>query len=96
MKTAGVRDLKAHLSSYLRDVQRGEVLLITDNGRVVAEIHAPGTAANAPVALPYPRLMKMGAVRLAPDPDARGWTRPPTHPQPPGTAQALIDAERGE
>ena len=37
MKTAGVRDLKTHLSGYLRDVARGDVVLVTDRGRVVAE-----------------------------------------------------------
>jgi antitoxin (DNA-binding transcriptional repressor) of toxin-antitoxin stability system len=41
MKAVGVRDLKAHLSRYLRDVGAGEVLLVTDRGRVVAELRAP-------------------------------------------------------
>jgi antitoxin (DNA-binding transcriptional repressor) of toxin-antitoxin stability system len=94
MKTAGIRELKAHLSSYLREVQRGEVLLVTDDGRVVAEIRSPGTAASAD--LRYPRLVRGGAVRLASTPDARGWSTPPARPQPRGTAQSLIDAERGE
>lgn len=44
MKTAGVREFKAKLSEYLREVQRGEVLLVTDRGRVVAEVRSPKTA----------------------------------------------------
>jgi antitoxin (DNA-binding transcriptional repressor) of toxin-antitoxin stability system len=41
MKAIGIRDLKAHLSRYLREVGAGEVLLVTDRGRVVAELRAP-------------------------------------------------------
>jgi prevent-host-death family protein len=36
--TVGVRDLKAHLSSYLRRVRSGATLSITDRGKVVATI----------------------------------------------------------
>lgn len=101
MKTAGVRELKAHLSSYLREVQRGEVFLVTDNGRVVAELRAPGTAAASVAHVRYPRLTNRGAMHLAPetgplDPAGEEWAQPPAHPLPRGTAQSLIDAERGE
>jgi prevent-host-death family protein len=44
MKAVGVRDLKAHLSGYLREVSAGEVVLVTDRGRVVAELRAPAEA----------------------------------------------------
>lgn len=43
-RTAGVREAKAHLSEYLRRVEEGETVLITDRGRVVAELSAPGRA----------------------------------------------------
>ena len=46
MKAIGVRELKARLSRYLREVQAGEVILVTDRGRVVAELRAPGPAAQ--------------------------------------------------
>ncbi len=42
MKAVGIRELKARLSQYLRDVQGGEVVLVTDRGRVVAEMRRPG------------------------------------------------------
>jgi len=45
MKTAGVREIKAHLSGYLREVAHGEVVLVTDRGRVVAELR-PFAAAD--------------------------------------------------
>jgi antitoxin (DNA-binding transcriptional repressor) of toxin-antitoxin stability system len=47
MKAIGVRELKARLSRYLREVQAGEVILVTDRGRVVAELRAPGPAAQS-------------------------------------------------
>jgi antitoxin (DNA-binding transcriptional repressor) of toxin-antitoxin stability system len=48
MRVVGIRELKARLSEFLRDVRRGEVILITDRQRVVAELRPPGT--RAPVA----------------------------------------------
>ena len=34
----GKRELKSHLSQYLRRVEKGESLYVTDRGRIVAEI----------------------------------------------------------
>jgi antitoxin (DNA-binding transcriptional repressor) of toxin-antitoxin stability system len=45
----GIRELKATLSRRLADVKRGEVILVTDRGRVVAELRPPGTAADEPM-----------------------------------------------
>ena len=47
MKTAGIRELKARLSEYVRQVTQGEVVLITDRGRVVAELRRPGPEQGA-------------------------------------------------
>lgn len=41
LKTVNIRALKDRLSAYLRDVQRGDILLVTDRGRVVAELRQP-------------------------------------------------------
>ncbi len=38
MKVVGVRDLKAHLSETLEEVESGEVIEITNHGRSVARI----------------------------------------------------------
>ena len=38
MKTASVSKLKASLSAYLRRVERGEEVLVTDRGRPVARL----------------------------------------------------------
>jgi prevent-host-death family protein len=36
--TVGVRDLKAHLSEYLRRVRSGQTIVITDHGQAVGQI----------------------------------------------------------
>ena len=38
MKVVGIRELKDHLSEYVRLVTAGEELLLTDRGEVVAEL----------------------------------------------------------
>jgi prevent-host-death family protein len=40
-RTAGVRDLKAHLSAYLRRARAGETVTITDRGAVIAQLTPP-------------------------------------------------------
>lgn len=46
MKAVGIKVLKNKLSEYLRMVQGGEVVLVTDRGEVVAEIRQPTVAAG--------------------------------------------------
>ncbi len=41
MKAVAVKELKNRLNAYLREVARGEVVLVTDRGRVVAELRRP-------------------------------------------------------
>jgi antitoxin (DNA-binding transcriptional repressor) of toxin-antitoxin stability system len=98
MRTAGVRDLKAHLSGYLRDVARGDVVLVTDRGRVVAELRPPGAVERSatPADLRYQRLVDRGLIRPAPAPGAIDWKAAPRIRVRRGTSQDLLDAERGE
>lgn len=46
MKSLSVSDFKAHLSAYLRDVQRGETYVITEHRRPVAEVRRNGADAR--------------------------------------------------
>ncbi|MBI5446716.1 MAG: type II toxin-antitoxin system prevent-host-death family antitoxin [Deltaproteobacteria bacterium] len=39
METVGIRNLKTHLSHYLGEARKGQVILITDRGEAVAELH---------------------------------------------------------
>ncbi len=36
--TIGIRDLKAHLSSYLEKVQKGHTIVITSHGKPIAQL----------------------------------------------------------
>jgi antitoxin (DNA-binding transcriptional repressor) of toxin-antitoxin stability system len=42
MRAVGIRELRDHLSEYIRVVAAGEVVLVTDRDVVVAEISPPG------------------------------------------------------
>ncbi|MFN7967351.1 MAG: hypothetical protein U0V87_16880 [Acidobacteriota bacterium] len=96
IRTVGIKDLKNNLSAYLRDVRRGVRILVSDRASVMAEIHEPGVAYSA-TGDTHPLLegwVRSGAVTL------------PTRPRSPlpdspvqlaeGTAQRLLDADRGE
>lgn len=62
MKTASVSDLKAHLSQYLRVVQRGGEIQILDRGVPVARLMAV-TGAGEPADRRLDRLVAAGIVR---------------------------------
>ena len=47
IKTVGIKNLKDHLSVYLREVQSGAIVLVTDRGNVIAEIHKPTIESKA-------------------------------------------------
>jgi prevent-host-death family protein len=44
--TVGIAELRRNLSRYLRRVERGERLIVTDRNRPVAEIGPPPTAGS--------------------------------------------------
>jgi antitoxin (DNA-binding transcriptional repressor) of toxin-antitoxin stability system len=48
MRVVNVRELKARLSAHLREVGRGETLLVTDRGRVVAQLGPVALAERRP------------------------------------------------
>jgi antitoxin (DNA-binding transcriptional repressor) of toxin-antitoxin stability system len=94
MVSTGIRDLKAHLSRYLRRVARGEIVLVTDRGRAVAELRRPGSAAGTEIRLQ--ELLAAGAVRPPATPKDRSWASWRGLGLPAGSAQAILDADRGE
>jgi antitoxin (DNA-binding transcriptional repressor) of toxin-antitoxin stability system len=98
VKTVGIRELKAHLSTHLRDVSRGDVILVTDRGRVVAELRPPGAAERAlsPEEIRYRKLVDRGVLRPAAAPGALPWAKPLRPLVARGAAQALLAAEREE
>ena len=66
VQTVNIRALKDRLSAFLRDVQRGDVILVTDRGRLVAEIRPPTIEAPATgtTAAKLRRLATEGVVKL--------------------------------
>ncbi len=93
MLAVGIRDLKNNLSRYLRRVRLGERVLVTDRGRVIAELRPPENA-DPPLSR-YEQLKRDGLILPAKrkgDP-LRDW---PDIRLPPGTAAALIDEDRDE
>lgn len=46
-KTVGIAELRQNLSRYLRRVEQGERLLVTDRNRAVAELGPPPTTGPA-------------------------------------------------
>jgi antitoxin (DNA-binding transcriptional repressor) of toxin-antitoxin stability system len=97
MKAIGVRELKARLSGFLRDVQAGEIILITDRGRVVAELRAPGGPALSESAADRAlrRLADTGALRVG-EPHSPDAYRPSPVRVRAGTARKLLAEEREE
>jgi antitoxin (DNA-binding transcriptional repressor) of toxin-antitoxin stability system len=94
MKSVGIRELKNNLSRYLKKVEAGERIAITDRGRVVAELGKPVPSD----ASGRSRLAELIAAGLARGPLESGdpLADLPDIQLPPGTALALLDADRGE
>lgn len=60
MATVGVRELRDHLSDYLRRVREGEQLVITDRGKPIGELGPAEGRKTLEVAL---RLVRQGVAR---------------------------------
>lgn len=96
MRAVAVKELKNKLSAYLREVAAGEIVLVTDRGRVVAELRQPTT--GVPVDPQELALERMISERLL----TRGLPRDPnsyrrtTVKLRQGSSQDLLDAERAE
>jgi prevent-host-death family protein len=90
MKAVGARELKIRLGTYLRQVQEGETIVVTEHGRPVAELRPIETAGGEEEArldeLAALGLLSRGAGALA------DWTPIATVGMAgPGLAQAILD-----
>jgi prevent-host-death family protein len=95
MKQVGLRELKNRLSEYVRLVRAGEHVQVTDRGQVVAELIPPPAATGRDPAARLAALERRGLLRPL---SAEGRARYRRLPQlvPTGTAQRLLDQDRGE
>jgi antitoxin (DNA-binding transcriptional repressor) of toxin-antitoxin stability system len=93
MISTGIRELKNHLSRYVRRIEAGERIAVTAHGRVVAELGPPSAAVVS--GDPLAELIASGLARPpieGGDPLAR-W---PAIRLPAGTAATLLNADRDE
>jgi antitoxin (DNA-binding transcriptional repressor) of toxin-antitoxin stability system len=99
MRVVGIRELKARLSEYLRDVRRGEVFLVTDRQEVVAELRPPGMHAapgTGDIGWRMDELARSGELQ-PPRLSREGWSwKPAGAGLRRGTAQEVLDAVREE
>ena len=96
MKTVGVRELKDRLSEYLREVRRGESVLVTDRGEVVAEFSPPRQSvidSRIPHALAA--LAKRGLVTLGSGDETIVYKAMARSRRGRHSAAELLDQERG-
>lgn len=96
MTSVGVRELKAQLSAYLRRVQQGEALQVTDRGRAIAEIVPAGWASAQRVNPVLAEMIRKGEVRPPTRPMGPKALEPLPGNFPEGFAQQLLDEIRGE
>ena len=71
MTTVGIRELKAHLSEYIRLASRGETVVVTHRGKDVVVMHAPDAEHDG-----LRRLMESGMVKWSGG-KPKGPTGPP-------------------
>jgi antitoxin (DNA-binding transcriptional repressor) of toxin-antitoxin stability system len=64
MRSVGIREVKAKLSEYLRYVRRGETVLVTDHGVVIAQLAPPPRQLEAPFASERQALDRLVALGL--------------------------------
>lgn len=66
IKTVGIKELKNNLSAYIKDVQRGVRVLVTDRNYVVAELREPYSSAPEQEKNPlYAQQIREGNIRPA-------------------------------
>lgn len=99
MRVVGIKQLKARLSEYLREVRRGEVFLVTDRDRVVAELRPPSTTALPPgdeLEQAFEALLRAGEVQ-SPRVRKSDWVwRPAGAGLPVGTAARVLSDLRAD
>jgi len=93
VEKVGIKNLKNNLSAYLRQVKRGIRVLVTDRDEVIAEIGKPREEHGR-----FPPLFEEWIRRGELRPGRRPKRPLPESPVrfPAGTAQRLLDLDRGE
>ncbi len=94
MRSVGLKILKNKLSEYVRLAEGGEVVLVTDRDRVVAELRPPGERAPLAADALLADLVRRGV--LTPPLMVREGPPPRLPVAPTATILRELDADRGE
>ena len=96
MKPVGLRELKARLSHYIRQVRTGRHILVSDRGEIVAELSPPGRASSDSAKIPaaLAALVRRGHVSLGAPPVVPVYKEFKSGLRT-RTSAELLDAERG-
>lgn len=97
IRSVNIRALKDGLSAYLRDVRRGDIVLVTDRGQVIAELRQPTLHALAmdTATSRLSQLAESGRVRLG-LPNSPGAYGEPRFRLPVESVREALDWARGE
>ncbi len=95
MDTVGIRELKNHLSEYVRRVRAGEKIRISSHGEVVAELRSPEPDSDERAPRGLRELVRRGTARgIVRNDPARYQTY--ERALAGTTAQELLDWDRGD
>jgi antitoxin (DNA-binding transcriptional repressor) of toxin-antitoxin stability system len=95
LETVGIRVLKNNLSAYIRKVALGVRVFVSDRGRIVVEMRSPEP--DMPSSDAHPLLSEwiaQGLVHVGNRAGFKAQKSPVSLPA--GTAQRLLDEDRGE
>ena len=92
-----VRELKNHLSEYLRHVQAGEDVIVTSRGKVIARLSG-ATAAHSRTASGAEAIQALEGLPWVSRPRKRGQLKGSDRPTPvpAGTTEDIMRRIRGE
>ncbi len=96
MLAVNIRELKDKISYYIREVVHGETILVTDRGKVVAELRQPSLKSvenTDPIEESLWELAKKGVLRLGSKNDPNLYENPNIH-VPRGTVEKLLSETR--
>jgi antitoxin (DNA-binding transcriptional repressor) of toxin-antitoxin stability system len=95
VRTVGVKELKNNLSAFLRDVQAGAVVVVSDRSRVVAELRGRTATTLPPASHDLAREWVRDGCLVAPTSAKQPLETSPVR-LPAGTSRRLLDQERHE
>ncbi|MFH2218663.1 MAG: type II toxin-antitoxin system prevent-host-death family antitoxin [Pseudomonadota bacterium] len=89
----GIRDAKMHLSKFIKMVQNGSEVILTDRGRPVGKI-VPVQPEDLPLSARIKKLEDMGVLKALPQKQKKGIKLSSPIPVPNDIAQTFLKEDR--